>query len=51
MTIAAEDRKEWRTLPRLRECVSEAGHSNDWGDRFKLQVQVSKITTVALVSP
>ena len=29
MTIAAEDRKEWRTLTRLRERVSEAGHSND----------------------
>ena len=51
MTIAAEDRKEWRTLVRLKERVSEAGHSNDRGDCFKLQVQVSKITTVALVSP
>ena len=29
MTIAAEDRIEWRTLMRLRERVSEAGHSND----------------------
>ena len=51
MTIAAEDRKEWQTLVRLKERVSEAGHSNDRGDCFKLQVQVSKITTVALVLP
>ena len=29
MTNAAEDRKEWRTLARLGERVSEAGHSND----------------------
>ena len=29
MTIATEDRKEWRTLARLRERVPEAGHSND----------------------
>ena len=29
MTITAEDRKEWRALARLRERVSEAGHSND----------------------
>ena len=29
MTITAEDRKEWRTLARLGERVSEAGHSND----------------------
>ena len=29
MTIAAEDRKEWRTLARLRQRVPEAGHSND----------------------
>ena len=35
MTIATEDRKEWRTLARLRERVPEAGHSNDLGDRFK----------------
>ena len=28
-TIAAEDRKEWRTLARLMERVPEAGHSND----------------------
>ena len=51
MTIAAEDRKEWWTLARLREHVSDAGYSNDWGDHFKLQVQVSKIKIVALVSP
>ena len=29
MTIAVEDKKEWRTLARLKERVSEAGHSND----------------------
>ena len=29
MTIAAEDRKEWRILARLRERVLEAGYSND----------------------
>ena len=34
MTIAAEDRKKWRTLARLRERVSEASHSNDRGDHF-----------------